>query len=102
MSRNDHKPSTAKKSYSFRLDADLAIYIKMYASQVGVSQATVIETFIQSLQDGRLFVTPDERPDPFPGVTRAELLPVRPFNSPVQPGTYPHRAGQAVAQEESS
>ena len=92
----------AKKQFNARLDPQFIEFAKVYADRLKVSQAALVEALLGALQDGRLFITPDTRPDPFPGVTRAELLPTRPFNSPVQPGTYPHRAKKPDTKESSS
>jgi len=83
-----------KRVYSFRLDPDLVTWVDAYAKEIGdVKRTTVVEALLCALRDGRLWVEPDTRPNPFPGVTRTELLPVRPFGG-VRPGTYPHRESE--------
>ena len=83
----DRKP---KKLHSFRLDPELVKWVDHYASEVGANRTAVVEALFGALRDGRLWVVPDTRPNPFPGVSRPELLPVRPFEG-TMPGTYPHR-----------
>ena len=78
----------AKKIYSFRLDPDLVAWVDTYSTEQGVKRTTVIEALVEALKDGRLWVEPDTRPNPFPGVTRPEILPVKPFLGS-RPGTYP-------------
>jgi hypothetical protein len=82
---------TPKKLHSFRLDPDLVARADAYASEVGVNRTALVEALLEALCKGRLWVVPDKRPNPFPGVTRPEVLPVKPFEG-VQPGTYPHRS----------
>ena len=84
---------TPKKLHSFRLDPALVERADRYASEVGVNRTALVEALLGSLCDGRLWVVPDTRPNPFPGVTRPEILPVRPFEG-VLPGTYPHRSDE--------
>jgi len=86
---SDREP---KKMFSFRLDADLVAFADNYADALGVNRTVVLEALLSALKDQRLWVTPDIRPNPFPGATRPEILPVRPFpTGVVPPGTYPHR-----------
>ena len=77
-----------KKQHNFRLDPDLVTWTSRYASELGVDRTKVIEALLGALKDGRLWVEPDPRPNPFPGVTRPEILPVKPFLGS-RPGTYP-------------
>lgn len=81
-----------KRVYSVRLHADLVSWIDAYADQVGVKRSDVIEACLDTLRKGRLWIEPDQRPNPFPGVRR-EILPEKPFGQ--QAGTYPHRKGDS-------
>lgn len=79
-----------KKGVSFRLHPELAQWLETYASKVGVPKTAVVEALLAALREEKLWVEPDYRPDPFPGVKRAVPLPVKPYQG-IQPGTYPHR-----------
>jgi hypothetical protein len=83
---------SAKKLYSLRLDPELWKWVDKYATDVGSNRTAVIEALLETLRAQRLWVIPDDRPNPFPGVTRPEILPVKPYpEGEVRPGTYPHR-----------
>jgi len=81
---------TPKKLHSFRLDPDLVKWVASYAKAVRSDRTKVLEALFNALRNGRLWVEPDNRPNPFPGVTRPEILPVKPYDG-IHPGTYPHR-----------
>lgn len=78
--------------YSFRLDPETVAFADAYAEALQTNRTVIVEALLGALREKRLWVVPDTRPNPFPGVTRPELLPVRPYpENQVVPGTYPHR-----------
>ena len=77
----------AKKLHSFRLDPDLVAWIDNYATGVSSNRTALMEAFCGALREGRLWVVP--KPNPFPGVSHPEILPVKPFPEGTVPtGTY--------------
>jgi len=79
-----------KKVISFRFDPALIKWLEGYTKEVGATRTAVVDALLVALREARLWVEPDTRPNPFPGVTRPEILPVKPFEG-IRPGTYPHR-----------